>query len=96
MFCPEDRAAAFGQCLGHHIVERGRHGRGRVAGEIGRELDRHGLGAGAERFQRHPQALVGEDGGMDAAGQLAQLRERLGQLAAGIIQQLRGLLGLAE
>ena len=46
-----------------------------------------------ERLERRPQAAVGEDGRVDSAGELAELRERLRQLLARAVEELRGAAG---
>ena len=76
-------------------------------GEVGGDLD--GLGQpvdvgvhvgldGAARCQaleRGAEAVIAEDGGVDAPGELAQLVERLAQLGAGACEQLGGALRVA-
>jgi hypothetical protein len=56
------------------------------------ERDRHGR-AGREHLQRGHEAPLGEDCRMDALRQLAELRQRLGQLLRSDLEQLRRLLG---
>ena len=53
------------------------------------DLDGHRR-AGGQRLDRRAQAAVGQDGGMDPAGQLAQLVEALGELVLRLREQLAG------
>ena len=63
-------------------VVRGRLGLRREA-LVRRATSSTGIGArDAERLERGAESAVGEDGGMDPAGELAQFRERLRQLLA--------------
>ena len=52
-------------------------------------------GAGGERLQRGPEAVVAEDGGMDAARQLAQLLDGELGLLARLRDELRGRVRIA-
>ncbi len=50
----------------------------------------------AERLDRRRQATVGQDGRSDAAGQVAQLLDRVRRLHAGVADQLGGFGVLVE
>jgi hypothetical protein len=78
-----------GQRLGRDEVGGGLDGRAqRLPLELPVDLHRDGRARG-ERLQRGAQAVVGEHGRMDAAGELAQLADRLLGLLARLSDQLR-------
>src|SRR4051812_16248773 len=75
--------------LRHHVVGGCLDRRGqRLVGDVGQHHRQRG--SGRQRLQRRAQPPVGEDRGVDAPRQLAQLLQRLGQLLAGRLQDLVG------
>jgi len=84
-----------------HVGERlgddevgGRLDRGRQPADV--RLDRHGHRAsGRERRERRVQAAVGQDRRVDAADELAQLREGRLRLLVRLVEQAAGRLGVA-
>ena len=82
-----------GEGLGDDEVRGGLRGRARAAqrrrvGDVDADRDR---AAGGQRGQRGVEAAVGEDGRVDAADQVAQLGERLLDLAVRVLQGGGGL-----
>ena len=74
-----------------------------VASTVGREalvgplehVDRH-RGAARDVAQRRTEPAVGEDGGMDAAGEVAQLADRALGLVAGLADELERVLAAVQ
>ena len=77
-----------GQALGDEVVGGDLDLRRRALGEVDveRDADRR---AGGERLQRHRQAVVAQDRGVDAARDLAQLLQRGVELARGQVSAAR-------
>ena len=78
--------------LGDDVV-RGGLGLGRIALVGRREFNRDRCPR-CERLERRPQAAIREDGRVDSSGELAELRERLRQLLARAVEELRGAAGV--
>ena len=73
--------------LGDEVVRRRLDRIGQPVVEPDVQLDRHG-GAPRQHLERRHEPVVGEDRRVDAAGQLAQLLERLREVRVGAPEQL--------
>ena len=82
-----------GQRLGGHEVGRALHRRRRALRDVDRQRHVHRRGVG-QRGERRLQTAVGQHRRMDAAGQVAQLAQRLLGAGAGLGEQLAGPLGI--